>query len=281
MKVIVTGAGGQLGYDVVRLAAKRGWDVYGYGRDELDITNLEAVRERVAVVRPDVIIHAAAYTKVDLAEQEPDIAYQVNALGTRNIAVAAEDAGARLCYISTDYVFDGSSSVPYREYDQPNPISVYGKTKHAGERLVESLSSRYYIVRTAWVYGNGGANFVRTMLRLGAEQSELRVVNDQIGSPTYTVDLSAFLLELVQTEKYGIYHATNTGTCSWYEFAKAIFEEAGVEVQVHPVSTAEFPRPAPRPKYSVLDHMAIRANGLSDLRHWREGLRAYFADKID
>ena len=281
MRIIVTGAGGQLGSDLVRLAAQRGWDVYGYGREELDITDLEAVRERVAAIRPDAILHSAAYTKVDLAEQEIDLAYRVNALGTRNIAVAAEQAGARLCYISTDYVFDGTSKVPYREYDPTNPLSVYGKTKLAGERLAASLSSRYFIVRTAWVYGKHGSNFVKTMLRLASEQRELRVVHDQIGSPTYTVDLAEFLLELVQTEKYGLYHATNTGSCSWYEFARAIFEEAGVEVQVHPVSTAEFPRPAPRPHYSVLDHMAIRTNGLRDLRHWREGLRAYFADSSD
>ena len=278
MKVIVTGAGGQLGYDLVRLATNRGWDVHGFSRLEMDVTDLDAVKERTTAIRPDAIIHAAAYTKVDLAEQEPELAYQVNALGTRNVAIAAEEVGARLCYISTDYVFDGNANLPYREYDQTHPLSVYGKTKLAGEKLVESLSSRYYIVRTAWVYGRHGANFVKTMLRLAAEQRELRVVHDQIGSPTYTVDLAEFLLDLVQTEKYGIYHATNSGMCSWYEFARAIFEAAGVNVKVHPVSTAEFPRPAPRPKYSVLDHMAIRANGLRDLRDWREGLLAYFAD---
>jgi len=281
MKAIVTGAGGQLGHDLVHLATKRGWKVHGYSRAELDVTNLDAVKECVAAVNPDVIIHAAAYTKVDLAEQEPDLAYQVNALGTRNVAIAAEEVGARLCYISTDYVFDGKANVPYREYDQTNPLSVYGKTKLAGEKLAASLSSRYYIVRTAWVYGKHGSNFVKTMLRLASEQGELRVVDDQIGSPTYTVDLADFLMELVQTEKYGIYHATGAGKCSWYEFARAIFEAAGVDAVVHPVSTEASPRPAPRPKFSVLDHMAIRANGLSDLRHWREGLHSYFADSSD
>lgn len=276
MKIIVTGAGGQLGADVVRLAKDKGWQVYGYARNELDVTDLEAARRIVSGVKPDAVIHAAAYTKVDQAETEQDEAYRVNAAGTRNIALAAEEAGARLCYVSTDYVFDGTADQPYREYDQPHPLSVYGKSKLAGEEFVRSLSSKYFIVRTAWVYGEHGQNFVKTMLRLAREQDELRVVHDQIGSPTYTVDLAEFLLELVRTDYYGIYHATNTGSCSWYEFAQAIFAEAGIDVKVDPITTDQFPRPAKRPKYSVLDHMAIRAHGLTDLRHWREALRAYF-----
>lgn len=276
MKIIVTGAGGQLGADVVRLAKDKGWQVYGYARNELDVTDLEAARRIVSGVKPDAVIHAAAYTKVDQAETEQDEAYRVNAAGTRNIALAAEEAGARLCYVSTDYVFDGTADQPYREYDQPHPLSVYGKSKLAGEEFVRSLSSKYFIVRTAWVYGEHGQNFVKTMLRLAREQDELRVVHDQIGSPTYTVDLAEFLLELVRTDYYGIYHATNTGSCSWYEFAQAIFAEAGIDVKVNPITTDQFPRPAKRPKYSVLDHMAIRAHGLTDLRHWREALRAYF-----
>jgi dTDP-4-dehydrorhamnose reductase len=276
LKIIVTGAGGQLGADVVRLAKDKGWQVYGYARNELDVTDLEAARRIVSGVKPDAVIHAAAYTKVDQAETEQDEAYRVNAAGTRNIALAAEEAGARLCYVSTDYVFDGTADQPYREYDQPHPLSVYGKSKLAGEEFVRSLSSKYFIVRTAWVYGEHGQNFVKTMLRLAREQDELRVVHDQIGSPTYTVDLAEFLLELVRTDYYGIYHATNTGSCSWYEFAQAIFAEAGIDVKVNPITTDQFPRPAKRPKYSVLDHMAIRAHGLTDLRHWREALRAYF-----
>jgi len=276
LKIIVTGAGGQLGADVVRLAKDKGWQVYGYARNELDVTDLEAARRIVSGVKPDAVIHAAAYTKVDQAETEQDEAYRVNAAGTRNIALAAEEAGARLCYVSTDYVFDGTADQPYREYDQPHPLSVYGKSKLAGEEFVRSLSSKYFIVRTAWVYGEHGQNFVKTMLRLAREQDELRVVHDQIGSPTYTVDLAEFLLELVRTDYYGIYHATNTGSCSWYEFAQAIFAEAGIDVKVDPITTDQFPRPAKRPKYSVLDHMAIRAHGLTDLRHWREALRAYF-----
>jgi len=278
VKVVVTGAGGQLGIDIVRLLTDRGIEVVGYGRSELDVTDLASVREALTQSKPDVIIHAAAYTKVDQAESDEDQAYRVNAYGTRNVAIAAEEIGAKVCYISTDYVFDGTSSKPYQEYDRTNPLGVYGHSKLAGEELVKTLSSRYYIVRTAWVYGRNGQNFVKTMLRLAEERDEVNVVTDQVGSPTYTEDLAAFLIDLVQTDYYGIYHATNSGSCSWYEFAKAIFEESGVDVRVNPITSLEFPRPAPRPSYSVLDHMSIRANGFQDLRHWREGLKQYIQD---
>ncbi|MCF6093268.1 dTDP-4-dehydrorhamnose reductase [Microaerobacter geothermalis] len=278
MKVVVTGAKGQLGRDLVRrLRVNRG-GVFGYGREELDITRMESVRQVIDEIRPDVIIHAAAYTKVDQAESDEEQAYLVNAFGSRNVAIAAEEFGAKLCYISTDYVFDGKATFPYKEYDRTNPLGVYGKSKYAGEELTKTLSSKYFIVRTSWVYGVHGHNFVRTMLRLAEERDELKVVNDQIGSPTYTVDLAEFIAQLIATEKYGIYHASNTGTCSWYDFAKAIFEEAGVQVKVSPIATEDFPRPAPRPKYSVLDHLAIRANGFQDLRHWREGLKDFLKE---
>ena len=276
MKVLVTGAKGQLGQDLVSILSQSGLSVYGYGRQDLDVTNLDSVRPVITQIQPDVIVHAAAYTKVDQAESDADEAYRVNAFGSRNVAIVAEEIGARICYISTDYVFDGSASSPYQEYDQTNPLSVYGKSKLAGEELVKSLCSRYYIVRTSWVYGQHGHNFVKTMLRLAEERNEVKVVDDQIGSPTYTIDLARFIEELVQTEKYGIYHASNTGVCSWYEFAKAIFEEVGIDIEITPIKTKDFPRPAPRPLYSVMDHMAIRANGLTDLRHWREGLKDYF-----
>jgi dTDP-4-dehydrorhamnose reductase len=217
---------------------------------------------------------------VDLAESEPDKAYQINAYGTRNIAMASELVGAKLCYISTDYVFDGRGSTPYTEYDNTNPQSVYGKSKRAGECMVQGFSRKYFIVRTSWVYGNNGANFVKTMLKLGQERDSLKVVNDQIGSPTYTVDLANFLAELVVTEKYGIYHASNSGVCSWFDFARAIFEEAGLDVRVEPCTTEEFPRPAPRPQYSVMDHMSIRVNGFADLRPWREAVREFILGNV-
>lgn len=274
LRIIVTGANGQLGRELM-LRSDPDYELIGFGRAELDITDLKQCRAVLAQIKPDAVIHCAAYTAVDRAETDADSAYQVNAAGSRNIAIAAREVGAKLVFVSTDYVFDGSSAVPYNEYDRPNPITVYGKSKLAGEQLVQTLHDRYFIVRTAWVYGAHGANFVRTMLRLGEAGGTVRVVSDQFGSPTYTADLAQMLLTLVATEAYGIYHATNSGSCSWYEFAAAIFEEGGLSSKVEPCTTAEFPRPAPRPAYSVLDHSAIRANGLPPMRHWREALRDF------
>ncbi|WP_019005361.1 dTDP-4-dehydrorhamnose reductase [Cohnella laeviribosi] len=275
--LLVTGANGQLGQELVRMGTEK-IRIVGYGRDRLDITNLDQCREVIADIRPDAIIHAAAYTAVDKAESEPDEAYRINALGTRNLAIAAREQAAKLCYISTDYVFDGIGAAPYNEYDNTNPQSVYGKSKRAGEILLQSLADRYFIVRTSWVYGKYGNNFVKTMLKLASERDSVTVVADQIGSPTYTYDLAQFLIELVQTERYGVYHASNTGSCSWYEFAKAIFEESGIPIRTEPCTTEQFPRPAPRPAYSVMDHSAIRQNGFKDLRPWREALRAFLKE---
>jgi dTDP-4-dehydrorhamnose reductase len=274
MKVLVTGANGQLGRDLVKIIGLT-HEVTGFGSKELDIRDLEQCREIFNQIKPNVIIHAAAYTAVDLAESDADNAFAVNAFGSRNVAKAAEEIGAKLCYISTDYVFDGTSDNSYKEYDNTNPQSIYGKSKLAGELLVQSLSKRYFIVRTSWVYGRHGNNFVKTMLKLGKEKPNLKVVEDQIGSPTYTVDLCHFILELISSEKYGIYHASNTGSCSWFEFAKAIFAESGYTTQVEPCKTDEFPRPAPRPKHSVMDHQSIRANNFTDLRPWREALSEF------
>ncbi|WP_068779052.1 dTDP-4-dehydrorhamnose reductase [Paenibacillus sp. GM2] len=286
MKILVTGAAGQLGRDVVALFEQQSFAVLPCDRKSLDITDSDACLKRVEEFRPDVIIHCAAYTAVDQAETDINLAYEVNAVGTRNLVVAAEEVGAKFGYISTDYVFDGQSTKGYHEYDNTNPQSIYGKSKRAGEVLVQSLSSAYFIVRTSWVYGLHGNNFVKTMLRLGQDKQILNVVDDQKGSPTYTVDLAKFLLELVQTEKYGIYHASNSGECTWYEFAKAIFAEAGsisnkeYNVQVIPCTSEEFPRPAPRPANSVMEHLSIRTNGLQDMRHWREGLKAFLQEYL-
>jgi dTDP-4-dehydrorhamnose reductase len=281
MKVLVTGASGQLGQDVVSVFQAQGHDILGYDREQLDITDLEQAVKIVGQYQPDAVIHCAAYTAVDAAESDVDGAYQVNAAGTRNMALAAEKAGAKLIYISTDYVFDGTAEQPYHEYDNTNPQSIYGKSKRAGEVLTQTLSSRYFIVRTSWVYGIHGNNFVKTMLKLGQEKPHLQVVNDQKGSPTYTVDLARFLAELVQTEKYGVYHASNSGSCTWYEFTQAIFQDAvellnaKIKATLEPCSTEQFPRPAARPRNSVMEHIAIRTNGLHDLRNWREGLRDF------
>lgn len=275
MKVVVTGAKGQLGTDLMHLLADRGFEAFGYGREELDITNFSQVKQVIHEIYPDVVIHAAAYTKVDLAESEPDQAFAINAYGTRNVAVVSEQVGAKLVYVSTDYVFDGTANVPYHEFAPTNPLSVYGKSKLAGEQFVRDLHSKFFIVRTSWVFGNHGNNFVKTMLNLAQERDELMVVRDQVGSPTYTVDLANCILELIQTEKYGVYHVSNSGCCSWYEFAKAIFEEAGINVKVNPCTTKDFPRPAPRPAYSVLEHMALRLNGFKEMPNWRSSLKNF------
>ncbi|WP_059041775.1 dTDP-4-dehydrorhamnose reductase [Paenibacillus rubinfantis] len=283
MRVLVTGAKGQLGHDVVRLFENAGHHVLPCDRDSLDITHYAMCLERVQQFKPEVIIHCAAYTAVDQAEIDVDTAYAVNAVGTRNMVVAAERVKAKFCYISTDYVFDGTAAKPYHEYDNTNPQSVYGKSKRAGEIVVQSLSSAFFIVRTSWVYGLHGNNFVKTMLKLGQERPILHVVKDQKGSPTYTVDLAVFLLDLIRTEKYGIYHASNSGECTWYEFARSIFEEArdileyNYPVRVEPCATEDFPRPAPRPRNSTMDHLSIRTNGIRDLRPWRDGLQDFLS----
>ncbi|MEW4431803.1 dTDP-4-dehydrorhamnose reductase [Paenibacillus pabuli] len=283
MKVLVTGANGQLGRDVVLLLEKKGHSVLACDRDQMDITNQTQCNDVISSYHPEAVIHCAAYTAVDAAETDIDGAYKVNAVGTRNVAVAAERVGAKLVYISTDYVFDGNSSSPYQEYDNTNPQSVYGKSKRAGELLVQSLSSKWFVVRTSWVYGLYGNNFVKTMLKLGQEKPKLQVVHDQKGSPTFTVDLAGFILELMLTEMYGVYHASNSGTCTWYEFTEAIFAEARnvggftIQAQLEPCTTEQFPRPAPRPRNSVMDHLSIRTNGLADIRPWREGLREFIS----
>ncbi|MGM0876151.1 MAG: dTDP-4-dehydrorhamnose reductase [Bacillota bacterium] len=278
MKVLVTGAQGQLGSDVVKLLKQEGINFIGCTRQDVDIKSMETVRRKFLEYNPDVIIHTAAYTQVDLAESNEEEAFLVNAYGTRNLLIMAQEIGAVFCYISTDYVFDGKSSSPYKEYDQVNPLGVYGKSKYAGEEFVKSLTNKYFIVRTSWLYGAKGNNFVKTMLRLAEEKDNLGVVDDQVGSPTYTVDLAHFLLELIQTEKYGIYHATNLGCCSWYDFACAIFEEVGKKIEVKPLTTDEFPRQGPRPKYSVLDHLAIRSNGFQYLPPWRDALQKFMKE---
>lgn len=280
MKVLITGAQGQLGTDMVLCLERHPaqYQVFGYNRSDLDIIDVSPVTKIFEEVKPDVVIHTAAYTQVDQAEADRDRAYAVNALGTRNLVIEAEKLCAKFVYLSTDYVFDGQKGTPYNETDRTNPQSVYGQSKRAGEEFALSLSSKCFIVRTSWVFGKYGANFVKTMLKLGGEGKPLKVVDDQFGSPTYTVDLARFLLQLIETERYGIYHATNSGSCSWYEFAKKIFEGAGLQVELSPCTTADFPRPAPRPAYSVLEHAEIKLNGFQDLRPWQDALKDFLVN---
>ncbi|PAK52030.1 dTDP-4-dehydrorhamnose reductase [Paenibacillus sp. 7541] len=284
MKVLITGAQGQLGQDVVAICSQAGFEVVGCSRADLDITDEAQCLQVVTGHRPDCIIHCAAYTAVDAAESDIDGAFLVNAIGTRNVAMAAEQVGAKLVYISTDYVFNGESGKPYLEYDLVDPQTVYGKSKYAGEQMTRDFCTRWFIVRTSWVFGLHGGNFVKTMLRLGQDKPLLQVVNDQKGSPTYTVDLARFLIDLITTEKYGIYHASNSGSCTWYEFTEMIFVEAKKELglsiaaTLQPCSTEQFPRPAKRPSNSVMEHLAIRVNGLEELPHWKDGLRRFMLE---
>jgi dTDP-4-dehydrorhamnose reductase len=278
MKVVVTGAAGQLGQDVMQELERKNHQAFGADRQQLDITKEEAVLAFISEVKPDVILHCAAYTNVDAAEENEDAAYQVNAAGTEYLAKAAKLNGAKMMYISTDYVFDGTANEPY-EVDEPTkPLGAYGRTKLAGEQLLQKHLEEFFIVRTAWVFGIYGNNFVKTMIRLGKERGEVGVVHDQVGSPTYTVDLAQFMVELMETDKYGIYHATNSGMCSWYEFAVEIFQQAGMNVTVNPLTSDQFPRPAARPKYSVLSKKRIEQQGLKPLRDWKVALAAYLAE---
>jgi dTDP-4-dehydrorhamnose reductase len=278
MKVVVTGAAGQLGQDVLLELARKNHQAFGTDREKLDITNEVDVNAFINEVKPDVILHCAAYTNVDAAEENEEVAYQINAAGTEYLAKAAKQNGAKMLYISTDYVFDGTATEPY-EVDEPTkPLGAYGRTKLAGEKLLQKHLAEFFIVRTAWVFGIYGNNFVKTMIRLGKERGEVGVVHDQVGSPTYTVDLAKFMVELMETEKYGIYHATNSGICSWYEFAVEIFKQSDMKVTVNPLTSDQFPRPAARPKYSVLSKKMIVQQGLSPLRDWKEALAAYLAE---
>lgn len=278
MRILVTGASGQLGYDVERELERRGIEHLGTSSRELDITDREAVERLMAAYRPDAAIHCAAYTKVDLAEDEPERCWAVNADGTRNMAAACRKTGAKLLYISTDYVFPGTGERSYETGDPTGPVNTYGRSKLAGELAVQSLLEKYFIVRISWVFGKNGNNFVKTMLRLAETKAELSVVCDQIGSPTYTADLAPLLCDMVQTERYGVYHATNEGTCAWSEFAEAIFELAGRQVVVHPIPTSAYPTRAVRPLNSRMSKECLHSNGFQELPEWKNALARYLKE---
>ncbi|MCI8623087.1 MAG: dTDP-4-dehydrorhamnose reductase [Provencibacterium sp.] len=273
--IVVTGSHGQLGHDVLRCLMQRGQDCIGVDRDELDITDGKAVAAYLDALRPQAVIHCAAYTAVDKAEEEPEVCRAVNAQGTRAIAAACRRIGAKLLYLSTDYVFSGEGETPYETGSPTGPLDVYGQTKLEGEQAVLECLERYFIVRISWVFGLSGQNFVKTMLRLGREREELRVVADQVGSPTYTADLAPLLCEMVETNRYGVYHATNEGFCSWAQFAEEIFRQAGLPTKVQPIPTAEYPAKAARPLNSRLSRKSLDAAGFSRLPHWKDALRRY------
>jgi dTDP-4-dehydrorhamnose reductase len=270
---MVTGANGQLGYDVMRHLNFEGIECLGTDREVLDITNEEHVKKVISNYNPDVVIHCAAYTAVDKAEDEREQCYSVNVLGTKYVAEACRETNAKMVYISTDYVFNGEGDQPFTVSNKPNPINYYGQTKYEGELEVQKLLEKFFIVRVSWVFGSNGNNFVKTMLRLGKELHEISVVSDQIGSPTYTFDLTKLLYELIQTEKFGVYHASNEGYCSWNEFACEIFRQASLDVKVNPINTEDYPTRAKRPKNSRLDKTKNISSNLTTLRTWQDALK--------
>lgn len=278
MKVFVTGIKGQLGYDVMLELEKRGLKAVGADIEEMDITDAGSVERVLTEAAPDAVIHCAAYTAVDAAEENEEICRRVNADGTANIARMCGKMGIKMIYISTDYVFDGKGERPWEPEDERHPISVYGQTKYEGELAVQAATDKYFIVRIAWVFGINGKNFVKTMLRLSETHDRITVVNDQYGSPTYTYDLAKLLVDMVQTEKYGIYHATNEGICTWYEFACEIFKQAGRDMEVVPVTSAEYGAKASRPENSRMSKDKLTANGFDRLPPWQDALKRYLKE---
>ena len=276
MKILVTGVKGQLGYDVVNELEKRGIQAVGTDVDDMDVTNGEICDQVIKSVGPDAVIHCAAYTAVDAAEDNVELCRKINADGTRNIAVVCKELDIPMLYLSTDYVFDGHGTRPWEPDDERHPLNVYGQTKYEGELAVEELLSKYFIVRIAWVFGVNGKNFIKTMLRLGKERGAVSVVDDQFGSPTYTYDLAKLLVDMILTDKYGTYHATNEGICSWYEFACEIFKQAGMtDVSVTPVTSSEFAAKSVRPENSRMSKEKLTENGFDRLPTWQDALGRY------
>jgi len=276
--ILVTGYKGQLGYDVVRELQARSIECKGVDIDDFDLTDADAVHSYLEEYAPDKVIHCAAYTAVDRAEEDPDTCYRVNVSGTEYIARYCAEHDIPMMYFSTDYVFDGKGDQPF-ETDHPrDPQNQYGRTKAWGEDAVTRQIRKYFILRISWVFGINGANFIKTMMRLGKERPELKVVDDQIGSPTYTYDLAKLIADMIATEKYGTYHATNEGVCSWYEFAKKIMEVAELPAKVTPVSTAEYPVKTARPANSRLSKVSLDRAGFARLPHWENALMRYLGE---
>jgi len=276
VKLLICGASGMLGQDVVRAAELAGHEVVTTGRNSLDVTDSEAVALTVERERPEAVVNCAAYTDVDGAEREREDAMRVNAGGARNVAAAAAGVGASVLYLSTDYVFDGSKDAPYVESDEPNPLGSYGASKLAGESETAAMNPRHHVVRTSWLFGTGGRNFVETMIKVGAREGEVTVVCDQLGSPTYTAHLADGIVRLVGTDAYGLHHMSAGGHCSWYDFAVAIFDRAKLSCEVLSTTTDALGRAAPRPRYSVLE---TERDDAIYLPEWRTGLDDYLAER--
>ncbi|MBD3309203.1 dTDP-4-dehydrorhamnose reductase [candidate division KSB3 bacterium] len=283
MKVIVTGARGMVGTDLLHILDEQHIETLACDLPQCDILNADQFEEMVALFQPDTIIHTAAYTNVDQAESDREAARELNEIGTMHVATIAKTYQAKLVSLSTDYVFDGTQTRPYTEDDPPHPVGVYGETKRRGEEQIQRIlgDQEYLIVRTAWLYGRHGKNFVETIRQLALQQRTLRVVDDQTGSPTYTRDLARGILALLQQNGSGIVHVTNSGVCTWYEFAKTILDYTGItDVTVQPISSADLQRPAPRPGFSVLDTSKFTALTGQTIRHWKHALHAYLQETM-
>ncbi len=278
MKVLVTGVKGQLGYDIVKVCHEEGIEAIGVDLEEMDITDGIQVRKVISDSKVDAVIHCSAYTAVDRAEDDIDACNEVNVEGTRNIAKVCRDLDIKLMYFSTDYVFDGQGIRPWQPNDKPAPLNVYGQSKYLGEEAIRNLIEKYFIIRISWVFGINGSNFVKTMLKLGQEREELNVVFDQVGSPTYTYDLAKLVVEMIQSDRYGTYHASNEGETSWYEFACEIFKQANIDVKVNPVTSDAFLTKAKRPYNSRMDKSLLVENGFSRLPEWQDALSRYLVE---
>ncbi len=274
MKILITGSNGMLGYDLLEVLKDKHELILTTSKT-LDITDKQHTIDFICEAEPDFVINAAAYTDVDGCEENQDLAFSVNGEGVRNLALACRKVDCALVHISTDYVFDGTAREPIKEDGEIGPISVYGKSKLKGEEAILEILDKYFIVRTAWLYGINGKNFPKTMLELAQNHTEITVVYDEVGTPTYTPDLASGISQLIETDYYGIYHLTNSGSCSWCEFAKYIFEVAEVDVKVIPVTASEFARPAPRPSYSVLNNNNWIQKGFKPLRSYKEAIKEY------
>lgn len=276
--ILITGILGQLGYDLAKELTKRGKEFIAPSLKELELTTEAGAKDFILAKKPDTVIHCAAYTAVDKAESEQELALTVNGLGTRWVAEACREIDAKMIYISTDYVFGGDGHVPYEVNDEKKPVNTYGRSKLLGEDAVSMILEKYFIVRTSWVFGINGHNFIKTMLRLAETKNKINVVNDQVGSPTYTVDLARLLADMAATEKYGIYHASNEGFCSWAEFAREIFKQAGLDVEVDGIPTVEYPTPARRPFNSRLSKKSLDEAGFKRLPDWQDAVKRYLVE---
>ncbi|NME83080.1 dTDP-4-dehydrorhamnose reductase [Clostridium sp. SM-530-WT-3G] len=276
--ILITGVNGQLGFDIAKELKRRNVEFIGTAKNDLDVTDREATENYILKINPDCVIHCAAYTDVDRAEEEKDMCYKVNCIGTENIARACKKAGAKMIYISTDYIFDGKGKIPFEVNDAANPLNVYGRSKYEGEKKVSGLLEKYFIVRVSWIFGANGKNFVKSMLNLGTRNRNLNVVCDQVGSPTYTVDLAVILCDMLASDQYGVYNVTNEGFCSWAEFAEEIMKQSNLGCKINYISTKKYRTKATRPLNSRMSKLKLYRAGFKRMPLWNDALNRYLRE---